>query len=411
MHALDLPVLHQDIPASIKLARKAKDNRLRDSLLHLALHGVNSRHFSLANDKSTVQNLLRAAEAAIEIALDPVTRPLGLNSTLWTSEFEAENAATAAELFSHESPDFPGVPGYDGEEIMVIELAPGKTFEKSGAGLCDFVLLGQRAQAIESVCPGFTNLMYTVLELVNSHLYPVITPRSLFEDYINSAFREGALTLTDNGIALAELEESYGDLGELLEQYGFTPETVTHNDIIEIHQNELGGYLPSHFITQFGPASLCQPWWRNQASDHEELPIDQESSLWSDLNIALANMKLRQNDETSTSDAIQALQLLIDITREINAGARFLSGANRLDVPSFHAAKVTPTNGADFFDRVIDDCTRSAMECSDVTNALGWIVARADTPETTAQSLQSIHRGATATVKALTFLKFIGEVA
>lgn len=411
--ALDLPVLHQHIPASIKLTGTNKTDRVSDCLLHLALHGVESRHFSLADDKSTVQNLLRAAEAAIETALEPVTSPLGLDSSLWTSAHEAEKATVAAEIFAHDCPYVPEIKDYDGKEVMFVELAPGKSFKKAAASRCEYVELGQRAQAIESVCPGFTNLMYTVLDLVNSHLYPVFTPRTLFEDYISSGYRDGATSLTDSGIALAELEENYGELDEMFDKYGFTAETATHQDIIDIYQEEIGSYLPSHFITHFGSASLCSRvmWSSDQDLRHEELPIYRAPSLWSDLNIALANMEVRPKREASTRNAIRALQQLIDITREIHAGARFVTGANSTCTPSFYAVKVTPRAGSDFFCRVLDDSARSAMESGEVTEAVGWIVARADTPETTTQSLQSIHRGATATVKVFTFLKFIGEVA
>ncbi len=141
------------------------------------------------------------------------------------------------------------------------------------------------------------------------------------------------------------------------------------------------------------------------------MPANPEPSLWSDLNTALAMMEIRPAHEVATREAIHALQMMIDIGREINSGARFLSGANYLCVPSYSAAQVWSDKSESFFSRVLDDCTRGAMESGEVTNALGWIVARADTPQTTAQSLQDIHRGATATAMALTFLNFIGEVA
>ncbi len=405
--ALDLPTLHRDIPTAITNVDTRPENQIRNSLLHLALQGVDDPRFKMDNKKSMVKNLLHAAEVAIETALAPVSRLLGLDSALWTSRSEAEQAETACEGCNHDADPLPQLRDYTGDDIMIIEITPAKGFEKTGAGAAEQTCLGKRTQAIEAVCPGFMAMVYTVLELVNRHLYPVITPRTLFDDYINDGMRDGAKSITDVGIALAELLEYYGDFDEMLETHGFTQESVTHQDIIEIHQEQCASILPSDFVKAFGTAAMCHCYW----SDHEEMPGNYEITLWSDLNTARANMDLRPANETATREAIHALQLMIDLVREINSGACFVSGANYIQCPSYSSAKVWPEGSGMFYDRVLDDSARSAMENSEVLDALGWIVARADTPQSTAQSLQDIHRGAAATAMALNFINYLGEVA
>lgn len=397
---LDLPRLAPGISTKVTLCvTEANFAQVTDSMLNLATLGCDTPGFSL-DDKATVpNNIIRAASAAIKHALRPSGGTLPVR---WWGSVEAATEGTNR-IQLDESIGFPG--DYNPAPVgakAVIEFAFPDELHDDLLAACNDLSQSDTLFAYESVCPGFTHMLYTVLDMVSMHIWPIVTPRSLWNDFIWGANWGGSL-LCDADIARCALSDMC-DPARLEENYGIEDaETAPSGEVLAAFEEEIASTLPGDFLRFFGRAAIGEWPLHDSESLHEAIP-DPSNSIAQDLCLAMNNMAVR--DWCSTAPLVmERLKSMHYIVREIQNGARLASGTygfsnpciNAIHVYRFqHKATITGIHVYEVrnFNALLDDAGRSAMENGEAVDVAGWFSADMSSLDKTRQAIQQLTQGA-----------------
>lgn len=387
---LDLPKLSRAIPRTISISSEnAQYNRLTDSMLQLAIIGSEVPDFAIDPMRDLAANVVSAADAA----LNDVLRHGNLNIKYrwWGSQQAATRGSQPHEEADGDT-DHLESESYFGANL-VIEL---DHTADGGEGI-EFVLsqlnTSEPLNAYESVCPGFTHMLYTVLEKVDHHIWPVITPRTLWDDYINGGAYGGGL-LCDLDTIRDTIFENL-DTDEIAEKYGYDEfESIPPAELITVYEEEIGGYLPSDFRKEFGSAAIGGWPIYAENSPHEAIPYPCQHLL-EDLNIAICNMQLRT--WCATAPKVEAcLEQMRKVFMLIKDGAKLATGTHVSSAPSHNAFQIFPFSNASasrFYTRVLDDVAQGAMENGNVLNCSGWFNEDLSTPHNAQSALTKLRDG------------------
>lgn len=388
--AIDLPTLDLRIPRTIVLSLDTQQTGcLTDSMLNLATLGSDLPGFELQQDKTFVENVILAADYLLHQAIAPVKGSVGIR--WWGSAQSAANGTNPVDGYNENY----FIEGQDEKHVganAVIEfdlLDDGETHHAT-------TMLNSSAQLerCESICPGFTHLLYTVLECVNDTVWPIITPRSFWNDMRFHEHWYGLKTMCDAEVAREALAQEFGDDG-IDEKYGVGDiDGLDPIDVVSIYEEEIAGSLPSGFITRFGRAAIGQ-WTMGENSEHESIP-DPQDSIAADICRAMASIEARLPWCPVAPIALKHLTAMHAIVRSIANGARLAMGANYFDQPSHSAIQVHRFgNGFEsyHFQQSLDDFARGAMECGEVVDATGWRCTDMSTLDKAAKAISTMEQG------------------
>lgn len=388
--AIDLPVLDQQIPTTITLSL---DNEglgfVTDSMLNLALLGSEMPRFKLQQDKTFVQNVILAADCRLHQAISPLKNSIKLH--WWGSALSAAQGTNRIEI---------------GEENIVVN---SQTEKHTGADVViEFDLKedgdlhyattllnsSDRLAECESICPGFTHLLYTVLERVNAAIWPVFTPRTLWNEMRGYHGWDYIKKMCDAEVALTELSENCGE-EELADRYEFAYfDELEPANALAIYEEEIGGTLPSSFITNFGRAAVGE-WELHPDSEQESIP-NPVVSVKADICAAMASMEARLTWCPIAPTALQHLEVMHRISSLIANGARLAKGANDFQQPStsaIHVHRFNHERESTAFDRALDDLGRGAMENGDSTESTGWFRSDMSDLNKATQAISKLEQG------------------
>lgn len=389
--AIDLPVISGSIPQQITFkADTAGWAFITDAMLNLATAACDTPSTTLLEDANLAHNIVQAADTSLRNALRCVR-----NSVSWRWWGSAHAAMEGTQPYEgcetdggsdrlHEQ--YPGAKA-------VLEFFPIEGGDVDLAS--NAVDSSTRLQAYEGVCPGFTHLLYTCMELVNQHIWPVITPRSLWDDQSYSDSWWGLQSPCDSEIARNVLME-YCDMDDLASRYGVSDITQSPPpEVIQIYQEEIGGVLPSDFLEAFGPAAIGA--W-NMAEDSPcRIYTDPKYTLAPDLCVAMNSMQARMPWCPTAPAVLHQLERMHRIVREIENGARLAGGANNFGSPSNSAFQIHRCGDARekrAFYRLLDEAAQGAQECGETLDTAGWFCKDMSTLEKTRTALDVLQRGA-----------------
>lgn len=392
--ALDIPALHKAIPKTVKLSLASNPYALiNDAQIHLAIEAA-TRGAAKINPKETLaRNIQLAASQALASAMQHAG--ISLRCRWWPNQEAAERGREpreSAEIASLHC---------DGPQCIVIEFQ-GQQKHRKLAGAHN-ALSSKALASFESVCPGFTHMVYTVLEMVDAQIWPIITPRTLWNDFIYGT-NAHSRALSDADVAYGYLQEctvpeelsaryNIDDIGDLRAQ-----------DIVSLFEEEVGGVLPSFFVEKFGKAAIGG--WPLFSTDarHEPIP-NPVDHVREDIAVAISSMALRDWCGTAPH-VISALQCMDRIVRAIEEGATLASGtyvSSNPSTSSIHLWRFAPKyRGAqrlgdvegDAFRRVLDDAARGAWESGESVECAGWFSADASTQAQAQDALSRLQQGA-----------------
>lgn len=394
---LFVPTIDKGIAQSITLAMEGMDDYVvTDSMLSLAIVGAETPGFAVNPNSTFADNIILAANFAIRRALKAANGTIVFN--WWPSQHAALKGTKPCELTMLDQESvFEPEPGRGAN--TVIEFGTSYD-EHTGLNNC-YHRDGDSAnlQRYEAVCPGFTHMTYTVLDMVSDSIFPIITPRTLWNDYIS---RSSCSRLCDLDIMKDALNE-YSDPSDLEEKYGIEDtESAPIQDIIAAYEDDVAGVLPSNFIDWFGRAAIgAWPIWSDQSPD-ESIPYPNRS-IATDLSIAIQNMELRNWCPVS-QQVRECLEKMHKVARAIQQGARMAQGAESLHSPCQSAIQLFDFNHQTspqtleehHFRRVLDDAVRDAWESGETFSAAGWLNAEVSTPERAQRMLSRLESGAAA---------------
>ena len=245
--ALDLPKLSSAIPTRITLSLEPTPlGALTDSILNLAMAGSEVPDFELDQSQSFSENTLLAASAAIGSALRNDVGSLPVR--WWGSAAAASGSSNPREGANDDYDPLDGVEQVIGSHF-VIEFENPSTH--AGVVNANLACSSSTLRQYESICPGFTHILYTVLEQVSCTVYPIYTPRSLWEHYIheNGSYLDAPCDAEFARTCFGE----YGMCEGELDKYDISDlVTASANDLIAAYQEEVGGVLPSELLLTFG---------------------------------------------------------------------------------------------------------------------------------------------------------------
>ncbi|BDT74025.1 hypothetical protein os4_35780 (plasmid) [Comamonadaceae bacterium OS-4] len=388
--AIDLPVLDQHIPTTITLSFETKGlGFLTDSMLNLALLGSEMPRFKLQQDKTFVQNVILAADYRLHQAISPLKNSIKLH--WWGSALSAAQGSNRIEI---------------GEENIVVnsqtEKHPGADvvveFDLKDDGEVHYATTllnsSERLAECESICPGFTHLLYTVLERVNAAIWPIFTPRTLWNEMRCYHGWDYIKKMCDADVAFDELSENF-EPDELAEKYGLNDfDDMDPANAVAIYEEEVGGILPSSFIANFGRAAVGE-WELHPDSEQESIP-NPVVSVKADICAVMASMEARLTWCPIAPIALQHLEVMHRISSLIASGARLAKGANDFQQPSTSAIHVLRFNHgreSTAFHRALDDLGRGAMENGDATESTGWFRSDMSDLDKATQAISKLEQG------------------
>lgn len=388
--AIDLPSLAPSIPQTIVLSLDAKNmGCLTDSMLNLAQLGSDMPSFELNQDKTFVENVILAADHRLQQTIAPLKNSIMLR--WWGSSKSAAEGSNPTEQGGENT----YIAAEDEKHIganAVIEF----DLRKDGDVHHATTLLNSSEQLArcESVCPGFTHLLYTVLDCVNDNIWPVYTPRTFWNDM---RYSDGWFALTamcDAEIAKYYLSE-YCSEDELAEKYGEGDvDELDPANAVAIYAEEVGGTLPSDFLSRFGRACIGE-WTIGEDSEHESLP-DPKDHIAADICSAMASVETRLEWCSLAPFALKQLAAMHSIVSQIANGARLARGANHFAQPSHSAIEVFRFGHErenDHFRRTLDDLARGAWECGETVEATGWYYAEMSNLDKANQAVSTVEQG------------------
>ncbi|MDT8992819.1 hypothetical protein RQP54_18240 [Curvibacter sp. APW13] len=389
--AIDLPTLAPDIPRTITLALETKDTGcLTDAMLNLALLGSALPDFELHQDKTFAQNVILAADHRLHRAIAPLQSSISLR--WWGSAAAAASGTNPVDQGSDtKSVDADQEPHLGAHAVIEFDL------EKDGDvhHAATLTNSSKRLMQCETICPGFTHLLYTVLDCVNDAVWPIFTPRTLWN--YQQLGMDGwfmADKMCDAEIVKNWMQE-YCYEEELAEKYGTGAiEDIDPANALSIYAEEVGGVLPSDYIRYFGRAAIGE-WRLDRTSPHESIP-DPKDRIAADLCCAMASVEARLDWCPAAAFALRQLQAMHSMVRRIDAGARLAQGANNCCQPSWAALQLFRFgNGREneHFGRLLDDACRGAQESGDTVDVAGWLNANLSTPDKAATVINNMEEG------------------
>jgi len=176
--AIDLPFLAPSIPKTLIMSPSTQAiGCLTDSMLNLALLGNGMPGFELQQDKTFTQNVILAADYPLHQAIAPIQSSVKLR--WWDSALSATEGTSPVEQGS-ENPYIQVDEEKHAGANAIIEF----DLKQEGDVFHATTLLNSsvRLAQCESICPGFTHMLYTVLDCVSDTIWPIHTPRSLWND-------------------------------------------------------------------------------------------------------------------------------------------------------------------------------------------------------------------------------------
>lgn len=394
--AIDLPTLDHRIPTIIELSHESQGlGCLTDSMLTLATLGSDMPSFDLQQDKTFAQNVILAASHRLQQAIEPIKHSVKL--TWWGSALSATEGSNRVEQGDENHFVESNHEKHLGANVVVEFnlLDDGDVYVAS-----QLLTSSEKLAQCESICPGFTHMLYTVLERVNETVWPVFTPRSFWND---ARYSDGWFDMTkmsDVDVARYHLTE-YSTDDELAEKYGIEDiHTLPADQVVQIYEEEVGGTLPSDFILRFGRAAVGA-WGMATHSEHESIP-DPSASVEADISSAMASVETRLAWCPTAPLVLKRLAEMHYIANQIANGARFARGGSNFYQPSnnaIHVYRFSERRESDNFTRTLDDVARGAWESGETVDAAGWYCADMSTLDSAAHAVSRLEKGA-AVVKA-----------
>lgn len=386
--AIDLPVLDQQIQTTITLSMATKDlGTLTDSMLNLAMLGCDMPGFKLQQDKTFVENVILAADYRLHQAIYPLDNSIKLH--WWGSALSAVEGTNPIEQGSENI-------AIDSEKHVGANVVIEFSSKDEGDVHYATTILNssKRLEACESICPGFTHLLYTVLDGVSYAVWPVFTPRTFWNEMRFSEGWYSMKKMCDAEAALYTLSEYCSD-EDLAEKYGVNDwDEIDPANAINIFNEEIGGTLPSDFIRRFGRAAVGE-WNMEKGSEHESIP-DPNANIRADICAAMASMEARMSWCPEAPQTLQQLEAMHRIVCLLADGARLARGANDFHQPStsaIHVMRFSSDRECTAFSRSLDDLGRGAMESGETTEATGWFCSDMSNSEKVAHAISKLERG------------------
>lgn len=400
--ALDLPTFHRAIPRKLTLSLDHSPYaQLDDAQLQLAICAIERGAAELTQSDTVAQNVRAVASSAIEHALSRTGPALACR---WWSNIGAAEHGNDPRDGAGGNMEFRKRP-----DSIVIEFL-GNQASQAKLHAAHDVDSSETLRAFEDVCPGFEHLVYTVLELVDGEIWPVITPRVLWNDFIYGGSAKSE-RVCDADFAYGIVPEQT-DPRELREKYGTDcVEKMSPSQVLEIYEEEVGGFLPSYFPKYFGRGAVGV--WPLFGEQPRHDPIDFPTRrIHEDISIALANMACRDWCPHAPR-VVLALRRMDEIVRLIRDGASLASGtyiSSNTSQSAIHLWRFVPQpprgktvrlTENDAFQRILDEQARYPIESGETVDCAGWFIAPADSAESARAALESLEKGVVAFERAL----------
>ena len=385
---LDLPTLSPKIATTVEISVEADGaNPMPESALHLAIAACKLGLVTINPDATASQCIHSAATAAIEDALASLDQKV----RWWTTVEAAEHGPDSREGANGESDLY-----CLAKDAFVIEFTAPDVGPAAAALRTESSAV---LNAFESVCPGFTCLLYTVLDRVDMTIWPIITPRTLWSHTLSYADTAGDPYL-DSSHAYSVLDLNWDT--DLAKKYGHeSPLDMGAHEAIQVFDEEINGTLPSFYRKYFGTAAMN---WRLRhpddfSSEQHFAPahVTREEISW-----AMANMACRPWCPTAPKVLI-ALQQMHRISLLLCTGAGLANGTNLTGPLSMSAVQLWPfddprTNEpcrqtTNAFARTLDDAACGAQEAGEAVDATGWAAVDCSSTQTTLDSLDRLRQG------------------
>lgn len=389
--AIDLPSIAPSIPKTLIMNSSSQAiGCLTDSMLNLALLGNGMPGFELQQDKTFSQNVILAADYTLQQAIASIQSSVKLH--WWGSAMSAIDGSNPVDQGSENTYIQADDEKHAGANAVIeFNLKEDGDVYLATTELNSSVRLAQ----CESICPGFTHMLYTVLDCVSNTIWPIHTPRSIWNDQCYSDGWFQMTAMCDAEIAKYYLGE-YCSEDDLAEKYGEGDiEELDPENAVAIYAEEVGGTLPSDLIRHFGRAVVGE-WTMGKDSNHESLP-DPKDHIAAEICSAMASVETRLDWCPLAPLALKQLGVMHSIVHQIANGARLARGASDFHQPS-HSAIQVYRFGNDREDQHfrcgLDDAARGAWESGETVEAAGWHSADMSTLDMATKAISRMEKGA-----------------
>lgn len=390
----DIPVISKLVPKKIELEAAVR-NQLSPTMQFIALAKARTCDPKVVHSDDPYCAARDAALAAIEQAVSS-NNTLNTTFRVWPVASDA-HLTTEPPLFTQTEAGDDYLHSYLYEEDLT-----GLLIEVTDTRIHHPIVGGASLDKLELALPGFKKLLYQILDSVNQTCMPIITPRLLLQDLIQSSvlFNNGSTDIDDlNDYKFASaLADEYGD-SDFIEKYDL--KNASPAELVLACEVEYGLLLPSVLFECFGQSINDPRLWGDFSGTHSNDGVQ----------ASIANL-LEQAELRTWCDQrpklIQMLRLLHRIYSLLNEGARFAAMANHMHNPSDRAFHISGESEDTLFMRLLDDAAQDAQNSGDTLDCLGYITLSCDSAESAAQQLSSIHKGSLVVSTTHQLLHMIG---
>jgi hypothetical protein len=386
--ALSLPTLGSTIPREKVLAGSGVSLTANQPICHIARIGG-------ADSSCPDLDGLPLGEAITTAAVHAVVIAIACKSSHYELKIWPDRKALAQ---YEDKPNYCNLDGEyddnysDGSNAMVVEVVefdPPKRRTKR--------TVQSGVEELEAAIPGFSKVLYAVMEKVSSTCIPVITPITLFcETFYNLTPTQ---QISDYEF-ISELQKEYGEQEEFAARHQLTL-GMQPQRWIEAYQSEVDSVLPSTMHQAFGQelgyggwqeANQGRTWRHNLAPEICNLMEQAALRHWCE----------------HTNGAVAALATLHSINAKLDAGACFASGSDHVETLWRDVLTVYPLSQNKLFTRVYDDVTRSAHENGGY-DCLGTFHFTCQDAAQAAQQLNQLRNGSLVVMATIQLLRDLGN--